>query len=51
LSCQARAAVLGGRGASRWEIEEARNEGYKHIAVPSVRILIRDYSLKSEDEE
>ena len=33
------------------EIEEARREGYKLICVPGLRIRIRDYSLKPDDEE
>jgi hypothetical protein len=33
------------------EIEEARREGYKLICFPGLRIRIRDYSLKPDDEE
>jgi hypothetical protein len=33
------------------EIEEARRQGYKLICVPGLRIRIRDYSLKPDDEE
>ena len=32
------------------EIEEARKEGYKLIALPGVRIMIRDYKLKPSKE-
>ena len=31
------------------EIEEARQQGYKLICVPGVRIRIRDYSLKPHE--
>jgi hypothetical protein len=31
------------------EIEAARKEGYKLICLPSLRIKIRDYSLKPPD--
>jgi hypothetical protein len=33
------------------EIEAARREGYRLICVPRLRIRIRDYSLKADDEE
>jgi hypothetical protein len=33
------------------EIEEARLEGYQLICLPGLRIRIRDYSLKPDDEE
>jgi DNA-binding IclR family transcriptional regulator len=33
------------------EVEEARQQGYKLIAVPGLRILIRDYSLKPPEKE
>jgi len=33
------------------EIEEARKEGCKLICLPGLRIKIRDYSLKPDDEE
>jgi len=33
------------------EIEEARKEGCKLICLPGLRIKIRDYSLKPNDEE
>ena len=33
------------------EIEEARREGYKLICAPGLRVWVRDYSLKSDDEE
>jgi hypothetical protein len=32
------------------EIAEARREGYQLICVPGLRIRIRDYSLKAEDD-
>jgi hypothetical protein len=33
------------------EIAEAGREGYQLICVPGLRIRIRDYSLKPDDEE
>jgi hypothetical protein len=33
------------------EIEEARREGCQLICVPGLRIRIRDYSLRADDEE
>ena len=33
------------------ETEQAQREGYRLICVPGLRIRIRDYSLKPDDEE